>query len=202
MQVTKPRRIFDAVIVGSGASGGWVAPNPHTRLHRAHLALPVAVSRFRRPGETSRKSAHPAALLRLRRIWPPVFCQRPRKSLHISSRPTFPVDSLEAGGRKNVLLGAGKLPLQRLRIQSRQPRRLRGRLAHPVQRPRGRVRGFRPSLPLTSRPEPAPQEEMVLDRQNAHDTFGRHAEGLAHFLGPNDPPEMNHPVVHDNTQRR
>lgn len=71
-----------------------------------------------------------------------------------------------------------------------------------VNRDPGAASGGPALPPLTGGPEPAPQEEMVLDRQNAHDTFGRHAEGLAHFLGPNDPPEMNHPVVHDNTQRR
>ena len=63
--------MFDVLVIGSGASGGWVAKEAHRawshrldagsraasrshpRFHRAHLALPAEISRLRRPAATS-----------------------------------------------------------------------------------------------------------------------------------------------------
>ena len=120
-------RVYDALVVGSGASGGWVAkelteqgmdvlmleagpPRIPTRDFTEH----VWPSNSAASGTSERcsKGSPSSDLLRLRRIQSSLLRQRSRASIHLSAGQAFHVDSRPPDRWQDVLLGARELPLQ------------------------------------------------------------------------------------------
>ena len=150
--------IYDAVVVGSGATGGWVAKEltaagltvavleagrqarPRRGLHRAQAALRHAVPRpASRPPRARGRAGGAGEVLPVRRVHEPPVREGHRVPLHDAEGQALRVDPRAARRRQVHHLGTPELPPVRLRLESRQPRRLRRGLA-------ARLRGARALL--------------------------------------------------------
>ena len=134
---------YDVLVIGSGASGGWVAkevaergltvlmleagpPRVPTRDFTEHI-WPYQL-KFRGFGNQQRLLEN-QPVQRLCYACDDYshqfFVNDQRASLHFPRRQAFHVDSRPPDWRKDFLLGARELSLQRQRIQGREPRRIR-----------------------------------------------------------------------------
>ena len=125
----KRTKVYDAVVVGSGASGGWVAkeltekgmdvvmleagpPRVPDRDFSEHV-WPYGL-RFRGFGDQKKllaRATRAASLLRLRRVQQSVLHKGRRSPILVSGRQTVHVDSWAPGRGKNILLGSHQLSL-------------------------------------------------------------------------------------------
>jgi choline dehydrogenase-like flavoprotein len=98
---------YDAVIVGSGITGGWAAKE------LTEKGLRVLVLEAGRTILPERDYVeHVPVLLRLRRIFQQIFRQRQGKSVFHRSQQEIYVDSRPASGREIHHLGPAELPLE------------------------------------------------------------------------------------------
>ena len=172
------REVFDAVVVGSGATGGWAAKELTEAGLRSPCWRPGASSI---PPRTTRSTSCPtrcrcAARRRRRALQDdqPIQkkcyqCDEYANHLFVNDNdcayttPTDPpvrLDPRPARGRQVDHVGPPELPPQRLRPEGREPRRLRCRLAARVRRVRALLRPRRAASsasaawPRTSRSSP------------------------------------------------
>ena len=152
-------REYDAIVVGSGISGGWAAKElcEHgLRTLVLEAGPPIVPERdyveHVRPWELhfrGRGDRH--ALDRdqwiqtagLRRVERQVLRQRPRESLCQRPRQALHLDPRPPRGRALPDVGPAGLPLERPRLRGQRPGGDRGGLAHPLRRHRALVRSRR-----------------------------------------------------------
>ena len=139
---------FDVVVVGSGASGGWVAkqlteaglrvavleagrkldPAVDFTEHKRPYEMPRRGNRYgsRATREDQKIQSQTAAV---QRVHEPPVREGHRAALHHAQGPALQLDSQPPRGRQVDHLGPAELPPERPRLQGRVPRRLRRRLA-------------------------------------------------------------------------
>ncbi len=171
---------YDAAIVGSGASGGWVAKQLteaglRVAVLEAGRKLDPAVdyTDHRPPYEMPLRGALRASRARratdpakgVRRLHEPSVREGHRMPLHHAEGPAVRVVSRPPRGRQVDHVGTPDLPALRLRLQGRVPRRVRRRLAARLRRARSLLRpggalhrgvgASRRAAPASGRPVPA-----------------------------------------------
>ena len=148
---------FDAIVVGSGISGGWAAKElararaqddrargrradrSRDGLRRARAAVRDALPRLRRPQGARARLPDPARVLRLRRAGAQVLRERPRESVHGAGGRAVPLVPRPPGRRALDHVGPAGLSLERPRLHRQREGRPRQRLADPLRRHRALV---------------------------------------------------------------
>ena len=149
---------YDAIVVGSGITGGWAAKELTERGLRTlvlEAGRPIdpatdytmAVQPWQLPFlgkgnrlQTGAGPGHPAEVLRLRRVERAVLRERPGQSLHHDERDELRLDPGPPGGRPFDHLGTPGLSLERPRLRGEPAGWPRGGLADPLCRHRAVVR--------------------------------------------------------------
>ena len=152
---------YDAIVVGSGMTGGWAAKEltelglrtlvldagrpivPNKDYPRAHAAVGDAVPRAGRPADGRASSGGAAELGDVRRDEPPVLGGRRRQPVLDAREQGVSLVSRAAGRREVHHLGSPGLPLERPRLRGEPARWRWRRLAHSLRGHRALVRSRR-----------------------------------------------------------